>query len=376
MGFPNSKESEPLRELARSFAARELAKNVRRYDRHPYEPFPTSLVERAHDAGLLGIVLPADAGGAGVGIDAVCAILEEVSRTDASFAALLLTHASAQMTALAIPGGPQAPGVAEGVLCTRGDVLAFPVYMHPLRSRDTLPKALAAASGCTVTGRLEMVSLGGIAGRAVVPAMSLDGVSFFLIDLAQERIRRSETVITLGMHACPCVDLDLDAAAAEPMTHVAPGEPEVERLYAKLSLGSAALASGIMEGAYETALSYAQERFQGGRRIIDWSEVAMILADMLVKVRAAQLCVAACCRLFEEAPGDAASLEHAHATAAHVHAMAADVVENGIQVLGGYGYMKDFGQEKRYRDAHQAASLFGNGPLARLALLDGLTPKD
>jgi len=122
-----------------------------------------------------------------------------------------------------------------------------------------------------------------------------------------------------------------------------------------------------MKGSLKEAMDYAKEREQGGWTIVNWSEVRMILANMTVKSKAVDMCVAGTCQGIEAGIPDWGV--YSMAAAIHVHEMACEVVTDGIQVLGGNGYMKDYGQEKRYRDARQVQALLGLVPLRKLSLI-------
>jgi len=132
-----------------------------------------------------------------------------------------------------------------------------------------------------------------------------------------------------------------------------------------------AMNAGIMRGACQEALDYARTRRQGGQWILDWGETGMVLAGMLAKTDAAALAVSSACRCLEEGRSD--GCRQAVGTALQVHELACGVVNDGVQVLGGYGYMRDYGQERRFRDARQVQALLGAAPLRKLALLGGLS---
>jgi alkylation response protein AidB-like acyl-CoA dehydrogenase len=127
---------------------------------------------------------------------------------------------------------------------------------------------------------------------------------------------------------------------------------------------AAAIACGIMKGSFLEAYAYAKERFQGGREIIKWSELRMILSIMSLKVHTAELVLAEACRAIE---GKLSGWEMmSRAAAIRIQDDACDVTTEGIQVLGGYGYMKDYGQEKRFRDAKQVQAFLGFSPMKKL----------
>ena len=131
---------------------------------------------------------------------------------------------------------------------------------------------------------------------------------------------------------------------------------------------AAAMALGIMRSSFEYALAYSNEREQGGWPIVNWSEIKMILAGMAVQMKVADLAVSEACSAIENkiAGWDLFS----KAVALHVQEAACQATTDGIQVLGGYGYMKDYGQEKRFRDAQQIKALLGMAPIRKIELID------
>jgi alkylation response protein AidB-like acyl-CoA dehydrogenase len=131
-----------------------------------------------------------------------------------------------------------------------------------------------------------------------------------------------------------------------------------------MSVAAAAISMGIMKGAYQEALAYSRKRFQGGKEIINWSEIQMILADMAIKIKIAEMTIDRACRAVDQMAPD--WRQCSKAAALHVAEMACEVTTDGVQVLGGVGYMEDYGQAKRYRDAKQAQSLLGITPMKKL----------
>ncbi|HOM28644.1 MAG TPA: acyl-CoA dehydrogenase family protein [Deltaproteobacteria bacterium] len=370
MGTVFKKELTPMKELARAFSAKELAPNIREHDRHPFAPLFMDTLEKAYEAGFFGVVIPEELGGAGGDLETLCVLLEEISSVDASLGAAVFTNACAQLTAGACAGVKAAGALMSGAASVREAILAFPCYLHPVIEAETLPRAELSPGGQEVlSGTVPLLSLATVATRAVVPARGAHGddVSFFLVDLDRDEVTKSGPVLTLGFHACPAADVTLDRVPALRLCSPDKGSEAFGSVYAALLVASAAISAGIMRGSYECALAYAVQRRQGGREIARWSEVTMMLADMLIAVRSSGLALAQASRLALD--GDASSMEYAASAALTVHSLACGVVSDGIQVLGGYGYMKDYGQEKRYRDAHQASAVFGSHPLKKLSLV-------
>lgn len=352
-------------DVARTFAAKELRGEVEANDRHPFAPLFEPTIARACESGFFSVVLPEELGGIGAGIDVLCTMLERISQVDASLAAIMFATAFAQR--LMITAGAQPPAPSDA----RRTLVACPAYCDPAKLAS-LPEARLAGGTATLSGRLEYLTLGGIAATGLVPARvdGEPGYRWFVVDLDAAGVRRSPPVVSLGLHACPSVDVDFDAAAAHPIGAADSGAAHFDAAARAVRLGAAAIAAGILNGSLAEALAYARERAQGGRRIVDWSEVRMLLASMAVQARVADMCLTQACAA--AAAGSADADVYALAATVHIQEQACEVVNDGVQLLGGNGYMKDYGQEKRYRDARQVQALLGHAPLRKLELARSL----
>ncbi len=358
----------PFEELARSFAAKELAGKTEGHDRYPFGEFFHDVLDKACEAGFLGIMLPGDLGGTGGSIGTLCVVLGALCRADSSPGGIVFTNALVQEILLAADARDIA-GEIFGKASSAGDFLvAFPSYANPAH-QDNLPEYRRSGRGYSLTGPVDLLVLGGLARRAIIPARTGSGhqCSFFLVDLDHKGVLKSEPVFTLGMHACPAVDIRFDGVRARIVGEEGKGDEYFDRVSPALHVAAAAMNAGIMRGSLDEALAYARERFQGGREIIRWSEVSMLLAGMAVKADVAEMCVTLACQALEQ--GKAGWSSRCTASALHIHEIACEVVTDGIQVLGGNGYMKDYGQEKRFRDARQVQALLGSVPARKLDLI-------
>jgi len=361
-------EWKPFEDLARSFAAKELAGKTEEHDRYPFGEFFHDVLDKAYEVGFLGIMLPGELGGAGGSIGTLCAVLAALCRVDSSPGGIVFTNALAQEILLAAGARDIAGEIFGKTTSAGGFLVAFPSYTHPSH-QDNLPEYRRSGRGYTITGTVDLLVLGGLARRAIVPARnrSKQQHSFFLIDLDHEGVSKSEPVFTLGMHACPAVDVRLDRVRARLVGEEGKGGEYFDRVLPAMHIAAAAMNAGIMRGSLDEALAYARERFQGGREIIRWSEVSMLLAGMAVKADAADMCVTLACQALEQ--GDPGWSSRCAAAALHIHEIACKAVTDGVQILGGNGYMKDYGQEKRFRDARQVQSLLGSVPARKLDLI-------
>jgi alkylation response protein AidB-like acyl-CoA dehydrogenase len=368
-------ETRMLARAAEEFAKQELAPRREEFDRFPFGPFFSTVLQKAFELDFFHITLPEAIGGMGMNTAALCAALDAISRQDASLGAMILTNTFAQEILLNAGDAEQLEEMTANAKKANELLLACPIFNNPSEIRH-VARVVRRGDRHFLTGKLEYLVLGGIADQAVVPAAEDDrsAYAFYRVDLKQPSITIGEPVLSLGLRCCPAVDVEFHAAEAVPV-----GQPdEGERLYAKaaarLQAAAAAVSLGIMRGAFDEALAYAKARDQGGRKILEWSEVRRMLADMAVHIQIAGMAVTEACRAVDD---QEKGWQHkALAAAIHVQEAAVDVTTDGIQVLGGVGYMKDFGQEKRFRDAKHIQACFGLTPLKRLNLLDSITRKE
>lgn len=361
-------ELKPFEELALSFATKELEKKAEEHDRYPFGPFFSKVLEKAYEVGFLGVMLPEGLGGIGQGISTLCIILDRICQTDASLGGIIFTNALAHDIILTA----KAEKVVQKILTNAASgvefLLAYPSFCNP-GQMVKLPQATRSGKGFLLTGTIDYLVLGGISSWALIPAKleGDDGYSFFLVDMSDKGLEKSRPVFSLGFHACPAIDVTFSTVKARLVGEEGKGRTYFDKVSKKMHVATAAMNAGIMKGSYNEALKYSKERFQGGCEIINWSEVSMILSNMLVKTHVADLCVAQVCMAIEQDTDEWGS--HCIAAALHIHELACEATTDGIQVLGGNGYMKDYGQEKRYRDAHQVQALLGISPMKKIAMI-------
>lgn len=371
-----SEELRLLEGMARDFAHKELVEGREERDRYPFAPLFEEVLAKAHEVGFFTILSPEETGGAAEPVQALCLVLEELCREDASLGGAVFTAALSQEL-LRQSGSEEAFKKASAGAASPREVLpAFPSFHNPSDTPLSL-QAVEEGGAYRLTGKAEFVVLGNVASLALLPAGSADGGwSLYLVDLRGEGVEIGEPLLSLGLHACPAVDLLLHGATGELVGEEGKGEGYFEAAVDRLSVAAAAASCGVMKGSFETALDYARQRIQGGREIVNWSEVRMILSSMAVRAKAAEMLVRRAAAAVDAAsPGWALA---SRAAALQVQEAATEVTCDGIQLLGGNGYMQDYGQEKRFRDAKQLQALLGTAPLRKLRyirrVVDGERP--
>jgi alkylation response protein AidB-like acyl-CoA dehydrogenase len=368
MTSAKEKEMQLLSRAAAEFARNVLVSEREIHDRFPFSPFFKEILEKAFALDFFHVILPEDLEGTGMGITALCCLLGELAREDASLATVIFTTNIAHSILLAAKETQILHKLTADARQIEYFIIAFPVFSNPSEIRPQVTAA-PANGRFRLNGRVEYLVLGNIARYGLIPAIigKKSGYAWFLLDLKKPSIHISAPVLSLGLHACPAVDIELEDADTQQVGETSHGQVYFEFGTAAMHLAAAAIAGGIMKGALRTALAYCKQREQGGRKIIDWSEVRMLLANMTLQTEVADLLMAEACRAAERA--DKGWQAKALAAAIHIQAAASQVTTDGVQALGGVGYMKAFGQEKRMRDAKHIQASLGLTPLKKLKIL-------
>lgn len=361
----NNKELKMLAKAADEFARKQLAPERENNDKYPFGPLFESVMKKAFDLDFFHVTLPEDMKGMGLGIRALSVLLEAVSQSDSSLGAMIFTNAFAQE--LCRVAGETAVlkevlGRAEGL---HEFLLAYPVFTNPSEFESTI-MAEKHQHAFRLQGTQQYLTLGNIAAQALVPAniKGTSGYSLILVKLNNGGIEMHEPVLSLGTHACPSIDVRFNNAEGILIGEAGKGAAYFSAATDRLAPAAAAISGGIMKGAFKDAFQYSKERFQGGRQIINWSEVQMMLADMSVISQTGEMLVAQSSAAVDDRMKGWESFSQA--AAIQVLEMACEQTCNGVQVLGGAGYMKDYGQEKRFRDAQQIQALLGIAPMKKI----------
>ncbi len=278
----------------------------------------------AAELGMLSLCAPAAAGGLDADADAVCAVVRPIARVDAGIAAAILIQATAQQALAA--AWPANLGADE--LLAWAGANGAPLRIDAGRAYGEAPLVpLATRARWLVASAPDALACCALDGASRTPAS------------------------VLGLAACAPADVRL--AGARVIATAPPGDDPT--MWASLPL--AALALGLIEGTFATALDYARHRRQGGRAILGWPEVRRLLATL--RESAALIDAALDAMLARRRRGDLAWRWDAITLGLRATDAARLGTSDGVQLLGGNGYMKDYPQERRLRDARQLRCLLG-----------------
>jgi alkylation response protein AidB-like acyl-CoA dehydrogenase len=372
MEFELSAEQREIQALAREVAGSEIEPNAAAWDRE--HRFPAEVIAKLGELGLMGVCVPEEHGGAGADFLSYILVLEELSRADAGVGVTVAVHTSAATLPILAFGDSEQKARFVPPLA-RGEVLGAFALTEPGSGSDAGSLRTAASpdgDGWTIFGSKQWITNGTHAGRFILFARSDPdtagprGVSCFILDAEHVIVTREEE--KLGLNSSSTADLVLEGARVDRDRLLHEEGKGFAVAMATLDggrIGIAAQAIGIAQAAFDTACAYALERRQFGRRIGDFQAIQWKLADMATEIDAARLLTYRAAWLKEQ------GLAHAEAGAkAKLYAseMARRQTAEAIQILGGYGYTKEFPVERYYRDAKITEIYEGTSEIQRLVI--------
>jgi len=369
--FELTAEQREIQAVARDVARAEIEPHAAAWDRD--HGFPRELLATLGGLGLLGVCVPEAYGGAGADFVSYILVLEELSRADAGVGVTVAVHTSAcAMPILQFGTDEQRSRFVPAL--ARGDRIGCFALTEPGAGSDAgaiVTHAERVAGGWHVTGAKQWITNAAFGGTVLLFARtdpetrSARGVSSFVLDGEDVTITRTEE--KLGLNSSATNDIAVDTVVGE--DRLLGDEGHGFRIaMATLDggrIGIAAQAVGIAQAAYEVALRYAQERQTFGRRIADHQAIQHKLANMSMEIDAARLLVLRAAWLKSNGRPHTEAGAKAKLFASE---MARRQTAEAIQVLGGYGYTKEFPVERYYRDAKITEIYEGTSEIQRLVI--------
>jgi alkylation response protein AidB-like acyl-CoA dehydrogenase len=372
MDFELSPEQREIQTLARDFGAEKIEPHAAEWDRD--HRFPRELFGELAELGLMGVCVPDEYGGAGADFLSYILVLEELSRADAGVGVTVAVHTSAVTLPILTFGTDEQRSRFVPPLARGESVGAF-ALTEPEAGSDAgalRTAAVASGDGWSISGSKQWITNGSFAGTVLLFARTdpqtpgPKGVSAFILDADQVRVTREEE--KLGLNSSSTSDLAIEGAEVgrDRLLHEeGKGFAVAMATLDGGRIGIAAQALGIAQAAYDVACAYALERRQFGKRIADFQAIQWKLADMSTEIDAARLLVYRAAWLKQE--GRPHTEEGAKAKL-FASEMARRQTAEAIQVLGGYGYTKEFPVERFYRDAKITEIYEGTSEIQRLVI--------
>jgi alkylation response protein AidB-like acyl-CoA dehydrogenase len=374
--FELTQDQKEIQALARDFATAEIDPHAAQWDRDHH--FPRELFPKLAELGLMGACVPEEYGGAGVDFLSYILVLEELSRADAGVGVTVAVHTSAVTLPLLAYGTDEQKSRFVPPLA-RGEHLGAFALTEPEAGSDAgalRTKAEPSGGGWTITGAKQWITNGRYSGTFLTFARTdqstagARGVSAFILDADHVRVTRDEE--KLGLNSSVTNDIVIEGAQVERDRLLYEENRGFRVAMTTLDggrIGIAAQALGIAQAAYEVARAYALERRAFGHRIGDFQAIQQKLVNMSMEIDAARLLVYRAAWLKQQ--GRPHTEEGAKAKL-FASEMARRQTAEAIQVLGGYGYTKEFPVERYYRDAKVTEIYEGTSEIQRLVIARAL----
>ena len=373
MGFTETENQQMIAQMIRDFGVKEIRPKMMEWDESQY--FPKELFKKLGDLGLMGVLVPIEYGGSGFGYHEYVTAISELAKIDGSIGLSMAAHNS---------------------LCT-GHILQFASedqkkkYLPRLASCEWLGawgltepntgsdagnmRTVAVKDGdhYILNGAKNFITHGKSGDVAVVIVRTGEvgdshGMTAFIVERGTPGFTAGKKENKLGMRASETAEMIFtDCRIHKSQMIGKEGEGFVQSLKVldggRISI--AALSLGIAEGAYEAALQYSKERHQFNQPISSFQGISFKLAEMATKVEAAKLLTYRSADLKNR--GKSVNKESAMAKL-YASEIAVEVANDGLQIFGGYGYIKDFPAEKYYRDAKLCTIGEGTSEIQKLVI--------
>ena len=369
MRFDYRDDQLAIRDAVRDFARGRIAPNAEKWSEDG--AFPLELLPELARLGLLGLAVPADFGGAGLDVLTIALVMEELGAADGSIALTIAAHNSLCIGHLLVAANDEQkrrwlPPLAGG------EYLGAWALTEPSSGSDAIAvqsRVVRDGNGYTLNGTKQFITNGSIAGFAVVTAGAGERkLSAFGVTRGTPGFRPGKTENKMGLHASDTSQLMLeDCRVGERDRLGTDGEAfdDVKKVLDRGRIGIGALALGLGRAALETAIAYAKGRRQFGRPIAEFEMIQWKLVRARTQLDAGRLLVhraaalADCGKPFSVA----ASKAKLYATEA-----ASRAANDCLQVLGGYGYLRDYPVERIVRDARLMEIGEGTSEVQRIVI--------
>jgi len=373
LDFQPSDEQRQLKKTVREFAEREILPNVMKWDEAC--EFPLATIKELGKLGLLGMVFPTEYAGAGMGYVEYVIAIEELSRVDGSVGIIVAAHTSLCSNHIFLAGTDEQKKKYVSKLAT-GEFLGAWGLTEPSSGSDAGSARMTAkrqGNNWVLNGTKTFCTNGHYADAVVVIAVTdraanTHGLSAFIVDKGTKGFRPGKKENKLGLRASDTAELifeDCVIPAENLLGKEGDGFIDAMRVLDGGRISIAALSLGMAQGAYEAALNYSKERKQFGKAIGEFQAIQWKLADMATEIDAARLLTMRAASMKDA--GLKTTLESSMAKL-YASEVAVRCANEGVQIHGGYGFIKDYPAEKYYRDVKLCTIGEGTSEIQRLVI--------
>ena len=373
MNFSQNETQIMIAQTVRDFCDQHIRPHIMEWDEA--QTFPVEAIKKLGELGLMGILVPEEYGGSGLGYDEYVTAITELGRVDPSVALSMAAHNSL-CTGHILQHGSEAqkkkylPLLASGEWIGAWGLTEANTGSDAMRMKVTAKKE---GNEWVLNGAKNWITHGISGDVAVVLARTgelLDshGISAFIVERGTPGFQAGKKENKLGMRASETAEMVFDDCRIPEENLIgAEGEGFVQAMKVldggRISI--AALSLGVAYGAYDASKKYAKEREQFGKPIAHFQAIAFKLADMLTEIEAAELLTFQAA--FRKNNGQKVTREGAMAKY-YASEVAVKVCNEAVQIFGGYGFTKDFPVEKFYRDVKLCTIGEGTSEIQKLVI--------
>ena len=387
MEFSLTSEQQQLRKTVRAFAETEIAPHVMKWDEN--STFPSEIIPKLADLGLLGVIFPEEYGGAGMGYIEYAIIIEELSRVDGSIG-IITAAQNSLCTNHIFKFGTEQQRKKFVTPLAQGKKLGCWSLTEPQAGSDaggTRTTARKTADGWVINGSKTFITNGHYADICVCmavtdPAKKHHGISAFIVEKGTPGFRPGKKENKLGLRASDTSELiftDCRVPADNLLGREGEGFINTLQILDGGRISIASLGLGMAQGAYEASVRYAKERKQFGKPIAEFEAIQFKLADMATEIEAARLLTYQAAWLADQAlastNGQSRFTRESSMAKLYAGEVAVRVANEAVQIHGGYGFIKDYPVEKYYRDVKLCTIGEGTSEIQRLVIARQLLGK-
>ncbi|RIV24923.1 acyl-CoA dehydrogenase [Fibrisoma montanum] len=362
-----------IAQSVRELSERLIRPNVRQWDEEQH--FPADLFRHLGEQGLLGMLVPTEYGGTGLGYREYVTAIAELARVDGSVGLSMAAHNSLCTNHILLFGNETQKQTYLPRLAT-GEWIGAWGLTEPNTGSDAgnmRTTAVRVGDEWVLNGAKNFITHGKTGHVAVVIARTGEpntsrNATAFIVERGTPGFQGGRKEDKLGMRASETAEMlfeDCRIPDSQRLGEVGDGFVQSLKVLDGGRISIAALSLGIAQGAYEAALQYAQERRQFGQPIASFQAIAFKLADLATDIEASRLLTFQAADLKDQ--GKTTTKESAMAKL-FASETAVKVANEAVQIFGGYGYVKDFPVEKFYRDAKLCTIGEGTSEIQKLVI--------
>ena len=362
-----------IRESARDFALQYIKPYVMDWDESQH--FPKEVLQKAGEYGFMGILIPEELGGSGLGYHEYVAIIDEISRVDPSIGLSIAAHNSLCTNHIFKFGSSEQHNKYLKLLAS-GKMIGAWALTEPNTGSDSGKMASTAVkkgNKWILNGTKNFITHGKSGDLAVAifrtgPVGEKNNSTAFIIERGNIGLSSGKKENKLGMRASETAEMifsDCIIDDSNRLGEVGDGFKQSMKILDGGRISIAALSLGIANGAYKSALKYSQERVQFGKSISSFQAISFKLAEMATEIQASELLTEkACDAIMASEPVTKLSAM----CKLHSSELCVKVANDSVQIFGGYGYIKDFPVEKFLRDSKLCTIGEGTSEIQKLVI--------